>query len=1784
MAKDPLDDMLDDLDNMDMGMESDPPKNKREAVTRAATDAGSSFKDAFKNNPLERVGNVVDGAMPKGISKEVDEAVNAKNLISDLYIKNSKDLKSSAKKTTELIKSKIPETGPLRGLVNKVDTMLKSDDDDLPTTREPTEDEKIMSKLGEIFNKENKRSRVEAIIQQTSDDNKFAQTTDMYTKILTEMKLSNDFSNSQTMSYYRKSLELKFKSVYIAKQQLEVTKSGFDMFKNQLESIVSNTGLPDLIKLKKREQLGESINNRMREDMTDLLYSNANPLTGLRDKLVKKVEGGMLKAKESLDTVNDTGDMLGSMGEGPSMGTMAGGYLAGMASTKAGKYLNELANKNAGFRDKMFNFKMKSSNLKDTLEESADDQLNKNTTMSRLASKVLRTMGGMVDGDKNTNKTITTEDPNESSSFDVRTKNSINIIPELLSRIYGEVNAIRKHSPEVTEALYFNHKTGRLEDKGSIGTSIKDTLGKKVANYAGNEVSKFTDELSDKGGVNLTGEEKNLLNKAIIGEGVRNTGMTLKSLSKKEFLDKLPKELRMKTKKNLVRAAKAAKEDISLIDDFNDRLNSMKMNLPMVDRLIEEYFKSGQVDVLLSTGLIIPKEDGSYIINEEKYIELVQSGIDGAKDDIPEEPKDPVSEELDNIKKNIADKFNNSKLKKEAKKLDKLFKNKIVKPISSNGRDTIKNMSGKASDKLGEMSNVLDKIQNQQATDNKVLDDAIATMTGLKTKIPTMSDVQGKLPTIPTGAISTGNQWLSSLKNTNLPTIDANGLYNQGKGYGKEQVDKLKNINPMDKVEELKNKNPDVIKLGNDIMVNAKLVGSNAKDLARFAEGNILDKYGDSLDKGKSIVTDTIKSGKSEGIKLLDTLENRMNNTLTVEDILKKKDVAVEELHSVYESSISAAKGTDFLSWANNLGLEFDGSKFKKSKISEEFLSIKDTVKAKLVSQLDDLVFEEKDGSQPKGGKKSKLDYLSAILKKTRALDKKIFFSLPKLILGGLTGLWKMGKGALGFGKDFMLGSGKDFLSTMITGNAPKTAKDKDSAKRSSSKVGDIFNGIREGLFGLQPKKSKYNDKDGDGDRDGSWQDRFQQMKNKRSKKDEDSSKGKSKKDTNKDKDSILSGILGMLTNALPMLGGLVTGLGTLGGVIKSIGGSVIKNAMKAGATALGVGSTASTAGAAAAASGLKGKNKTKNAKATNSKIMNTLKTFKTKILKKFGKSAGGRIVIGLMKAIGKRLVPVVGLAVLAYDAVMVGKYMLDGLDFKSALSKQVIGFDLFNPHEAGVDESGEPVEPDDVKTNEPSMVSGLNNEKDDENDSTGKGIFESVGEKLSNFFSFNKNKQPGKFIDKSSNFFKTGSFKSTPKKEEIFKILDIASSRTGVDSNILKAFAGIESSFNPNAKAGTSSAKGLFQFIDGTWGNMIKKYGGKYDLDRSTSPYDPMASALMGAEYIKENTKILKSVKDDVGITDLYLGHFLGAGGAKKLLSADANEIAAGILPASAKSNRSIFFNRNGTPKTVSEVYNTLDTRLVKKAKNFGFQPASMEEAVKSTAVNASRESFLDNAKRVASTNRKIMIDGKELTGESKTQYLKEEADAEAKEDKEFDSIKTPTTKTKPTRIFHNGVELTGKAKEDYIANRAFKRSLRDKERKDRLLRRQAAINGSRPLNDTPKGVVNEETGKPNTVPALEQAIVNKVKPTITDTSIDYRPGLNKLGAVLEESLAEHVKSNEKLDTIVTELRTNRESLTDVLGKLPTGETPTISDPTEEKGITGKPVIDLRKKRYEAS
>lgn len=186
----------------------------------------------------------------------------------------------------------------------------------------------------------------------------------------------------------------------------------------------------------------------------------------------------------------------------------------------------------------------------------------------------------------------------------------------------------------------------------------------------------------------------------------------------------------------------------------------------------------------------------------------------------------------------------------------------------------------------------------------------------------------------------------------------------------------------------------------------------------------------------------------------------------------------------------------------------------------------------------------------------------------------------------------------------------------------------------------------------------------------------------------------------------------------------------------------------------------------------------------------------------------------------------------------------------------------------------------------------------------------------------------------------------------EIFSAIESASEATGVDIVYLIKAAMLESTYDPAREVSTSSAKGLYQFVEQTWLYMMREYGAEAGLWEFAEAviwsekegftvadellrefilslrYDPELSALFAAAFTQRNADILERVLErEADPAELYLAHVLGASGAAELIrlaDEDPGANACKAFARAAKANRTIFYEGR-KPRTAEAVRNVL-------------------------------------------------------------------------------------------------------------------------------------------------------------------------------------------------------------------------------------------------------------------
>ena len=202
--------------------------------------------------------------------------------------------------------------------------------------------------------------------------------------------------------------------------------------------------------------------------------------------------------------------------------------------------------------------------------------------------------------------------------------------------------------------------------------------------------------------------------------------------------------------------------------------------------------------------------------------------------------------------------------------------------------------------------------------------------------------------------------------------------------------------------------------------------------------------------------------------------------------------------------------------------------------------------------------------------------------------------------------------------------------------------------------------------------------------------------------------------------------------------------------------------------------------------------------------------------------------------------------------------------------------------------------------------------------------------------------------------------------KRELVETVVRAARNTDTDPTLLMSIADKESAFAPTVKASTSSATGLFQFIDSTWLRVVRDFGAQHGLDKEAAAIDssdgppsiadpaarrrilglrndPYLSAILAAEMLKHDAAhIATRIGRELSDGETYLAHFLGPSDAEKFITKLVSEpryAAPKLLPKPARANRSIFFvaaKRKAGGLSVADVHQKFETMMDLRAERY--------------------------------------------------------------------------------------------------------------------------------------------------------------------------------------------------------------------------------------------------------
>ena len=605
---DDLDFGLDD-DDFSFGEEPPKPKNAREAITLNVKQFGTGLKedllstdtDALVNN----AGSFVKGALPEKLKEEgglVGEGVET--LREEVDDARHKILRSAAPIVRTLEKV-VPKGGMLENLVARAKAATTEDNygSDTRATLEEDSNNRVKGELGEKFVAEN----VGNLLQMEIENNRYKSVIELSRQSAGSLTTLVNFNLEVTNSYYRRDLSIKYQLLHIAHDQLKITKSGFDIFKSQLDSVIHNTALPDVVKATSSEKYKEDF----RKNLYDRLFSKSRWMTNLTGNIKDKVNDFTTGVTSGLDTVGmatGSAEMMGGMGMSPAamLGSMASGAVLGTA----GKLFGNLGSKLPGSEDRTNKIKALASDPYFALEKKEKNAGNVFSKFLYGTAKDLfknREEEGKVD--------LSTRSLEDASHFTNRTATTINkVIPGLLSRILFQVTKYNNKNLNEDKMLRYDYKkeafTTTKQRTRQLDKEVKEKL---VSANTANTADTIIRDISK--GFKLNDKEINELRKGLISYVLAGNDISYLRLKDNNFFKYFKGSSRTKLKRMMFNYFNNLdntldKDKFENIANLESNLRNLQENLPLPADVISEYQDSGNIDILVKKGFV--EWDNSY--------------------------------------------------------------------------------------------------------------------------------------------------------------------------------------------------------------------------------------------------------------------------------------------------------------------------------------------------------------------------------------------------------------------------------------------------------------------------------------------------------------------------------------------------------------------------------------------------------------------------------------------------------------------------------------------------------------------------------------------------------------------------------------------------------------------------------------------------------------------------------------------------------------------------------------------------------------------------------------------------------------------------------------------------------------------------------------------------------------------------------------------------------------------------------------------------------------------
>lgn len=509
-----------DLENIDDSRSTS--GNKPGAIAKElAEEAGKGFLDSVAKKTASK-------ALPDSYSNNYYAAMEYGDFAKETFGANKSKINKSLYNLGKEVKKILPfQSKMLDGFLSKYETDFEQFK---AQSEEQIREGSIQSNLASIFDKqldiqkafEAKRSS-EAQVDKKQRLAIDKVNIDVLTSIDGNISNQTAFTLQISKEYYRKSLELQYKSYFIQSDMLKTMRDYYKGFSLQLENIAKYSALPDFVKLNTSERVSEVLRTQFIQNTYKQLFSSSDYIKNVKQKVSnlvsEKISGitdGIDQATDALGGLNQAGEFGGGGGRvlGSVLSGMGGGILGEKASKMIpAKYLDKIKNnKTIQTGGNILDMAANSPRtlfgmLKGKADKASDEYSDESTPLRFLAKKLFGGASELLGATQVENpdfqvKKASILDHNKPAIFDNKVHRSISeIIPMYLSKILNEnvnlrqmyktVNLGKLKNLDDKEELVYNYVDRKLSTKKDFQDSVKSSVFKD-----GDKKSKNTERVS----------------------------------------------------------------------------------------------------------------------------------------------------------------------------------------------------------------------------------------------------------------------------------------------------------------------------------------------------------------------------------------------------------------------------------------------------------------------------------------------------------------------------------------------------------------------------------------------------------------------------------------------------------------------------------------------------------------------------------------------------------------------------------------------------------------------------------------------------------------------------------------------------------------------------------------------------------------------------------------------------------------------------------------------------------------------------------------------------------------------------------------------------------------------------------------------------------------------------------------------------------------------------------------------------------------------------------------